>query len=350
MDKRVYKVLIVDDSALFRALLRDIIDSDPQLEVIGLAIDPFDAREKIKKLKPDVVTLDIEMPKMDGVQFLRNLMRLHPLPVVMISTLTQHGAEATLEALHIGAIDYFPKPTENVAEEMNAYRQLVIEKVKMAATANLNGVVKAKAKKINVSGRKLNFNYEIIGIGASTGGTEAIRYLLEVLPAMMPPIVITQHIKSVFSQSFAKRLNRASMLQVEALCSENAPLVNGRVYVAPGDHHMRVQKKAGHYYASPCDGEPVHRHKPSVDVMFSSIAQAAGSKGLSILLTGMGKDGAQGMLEMKRAGAMTVVQDENSSVVWGMPKAALKLEAAQNVLPLDKIAAYLINEVYSRRN
>lgn len=350
MFKRVYKVLIVDDSALFRALLSEIIDSDPELEVIGLAIDPYDAREKIKKLKPDVVTLDIEMPKMDGVQFLKNLMRLYPLPVVMISTLTQHGAEATLEALHIGAIDYFPKPTQNVADEMQAYRQLVIEKVKMAATANINALLKVKAKKINVSGRKLNFNYEIIGIGASTGGTEAIRYLLEVMPAMMPPIVITQHIKAVFSQSFAKRLNRASILQVEALSSEMAPLINGHVYVAPGDLHMKVKKKAGHYYCYSCDDEAVHRHKPSVDVMFSSIAKAAGSKGLSVLLTGMGKDGAQGMLEMKEAGAMTVVQDESSSVVWGMPKAALKLEAAQNILPLDKIAEYIISEVYTRRN
>ncbi|WP_394211587.1 chemotaxis response regulator protein-glutamate methylesterase [Enterovibrio calviensis] len=346
MGKRVHRVLIVDDSAVFRALLSDVINSDPQLEVVGLAVDPFEAREKIKKLKPDVVTLDIEMPKMDGVQFLRNLMRLHPMPVVMISTLTQHGAEATLAALEIGAVDYFPKPTENVASELSNYRQLVVEKVKMAATANIAGAVHRSPSEISVSGRQLSSAYDIIAIGASTGGTEAIRNVLEALPDMMPPIVITQHIKAVFSKSFAERLNRASKLQVEELASDRAPLVNGRVYVAPGDQHLQVVKRSGCYYCTRCDSEPVQRHKPSVDVMFSSVAQAAGGRSLSVLLTGMGRDGAQGMLEMRQAGALTVAQDEQSSVVWGMPRAAIEMEAAQQVLPLDKIATYLVGKVY----
>lgn len=283
MGKRVHKVLIVDDSAVFRALLSEIIDSDPQLEVVGAAVDPYEAREKIKKLKPDVITLDIEMPKMDGVQFLRNLMRLHPMPVVMISTLTQHGADATLAALDLGAVDYFPKPTENVAAEMGNYRQLVIEKVKMAASANIAGATHRPQGEISVSGRHLRSDFDIIAIGASTGGTEAIRNVLESLPDMMPPIVITQHIKAVFSKSFAERLNRASKLQVEELSSDKAPLVNGRVYVAPGDMHMQVVKRAGRYYCVRNDGEPVQRHKPSVDVMFSSVAEAAGSRAMSIL-------------------------------------------------------------------
>ncbi|KKD60341.1 chemotaxis protein [Grimontia sp. AD028] len=346
MGKKVHRVLIVDDSAVFRALLSEIIDSDPQLEVVGSAVDPYEAREKIKKLKPDVITLDIEMPKMDGVQFLRNLMRLHPMPVVMISTLTQHGADATLAALDLGAVDYFPKPTENVAAEMGNYRQLVIEKVKMAATANIAGATHRNQGQISVSGRQLDSDFDIIAIGASTGGTEAIRHVLEALPEMMPPIVITQHIKAVFSKSFAERLNRASKLHVEELSSDKAPLVNGRVYVAPGDFHMQVVKRSGRYYCVRNDGEPVQRHKPSVDVMFSSVAEAAGSRALSILLTGMGKDGAQGMLEMRHAGAVTVAQDEKSSVVWGMPKAAVEIEAAQQVLPLEKVATYLVGKVY----
>ncbi|WP_283130012.1 protein-glutamate methylesterase/protein-glutamine glutaminase [Enterovibrio norvegicus] len=346
MKKRAHKVLIVDDSAVFRALLSEIIDADPQLDVVGLAVDPYEAREKIKKLKPDVITLDIEMPKMDGVQFLRNLMRLHPMPVVMISTLTQHGAEATLAALEIGAVDYFPKPADNVAAELNTYRQLVVEKVKMAATANIAGAVHQPSGEISVSGRQLNNDIDIIGIGASTGGTEAIRNVLEALPELMPPIVITQHIKAVFSKSFSERLNRASKLTVEELATGKAPLINGRVYVAPGDVHMKIIKKGGRYYCTRCDSEPVQRHKPSVDVMFSSIAQAAGKRAMSVLLTGMGRDGAQGMLEMRQQGAITVAQDEHSSVVWGMPRAAIELEAAQHVLPLDKIATYLVGKAY----
>ncbi len=346
MKKRAQKVLIVDDSAVFRALLSEIIDADPQLDVVGLAVDPYEAREKIKKLKPDVITLDIEMPKMDGVQFLRNLMRLHPMPVVMISTLTQHGAEATLAALEIGAVDYFPKPTDNVAAELYTYRQLVVEKVKMAANANIAGAIHKPSGEISVSGRQLSHDIDIIAIGASTGGTEAIRNVLEALPELMPPIVITQHIKAVFSKSFSARLNRISKLTVEELATDKAPLINGRVYVAPGDAHLKIIKKAGRYYCTRSDSDPVQRHKPSVDMMFSSIAQTAGKRAMSVLLTGMGRDGAQGMLEMRQQGAITVAQDEHSSVVWGMPRAAVELEAAQHVLPLDKIATYLVGKVY----
>ena len=233
---------------------------------------------------------------------------------------------------------------------MANYSQLVIEKVKMAATANMNPKTRKNLSinEISVAGSQLNSHFDLIAIGASTGGTEAIRHLLEVLPATMPPIVITQHIKSVFSKSFAERLHRASKLQVEVLSSDKAPLINGRVYVAPGDTHMIVVKKGTRYYAQRCDSDPVQRHKPSVDVLFSSIAKAAGSKGLAVLLTGMGKDGAKGMQEMAEKGAVTVAQDENSSVVWGMPKAAIELEAATCILALDKISNFIVKKVYSK--
>lgn len=344
----VHKVLIVDDSAVFRMLLREIIDSDPNLEVVGCAIDPYEAREKIKQTQPDVITLDIEMPKMNGIQFLSNLMRLHPLPVVMISTLTQHGAEATIAALDLGAVDYLPKPSENLASKISSYRSLVVEKIKMAAKANIKKSSLISSKQINISHRKFNSPFDIIAIGASTGGTEAIRHILEVLPDKMPPIIITQHIKAVFSKSFAERLNRASKLRVEEVSSDLVPMVNGHVYVAQGNFHLKVLKKSNRYYCYRCDGEPVERHKPSVDIMFSSAAKAGGDKVLSVLLTGMGKDGAQGMFEVHRHGGMTIAQDKATSVIWGMPKAAIDLEAVQIILPLEKIANYIVEKVYKR--
>lgn len=347
MSNRVYKVLVVDDSAVFRAIISEILSSDPHLEVVGTAVDPFEAREKIKKLNPDVLTLDIEMPRMDGVQFLRNLMRLRPMPVVMISTLTQHGAEATLAALEIGAVDYFPKPQNDVAAEIATYRQLVVEKVKMAATANVAGALKHGASDVSTEGRTFNKRaFDIIALGASTGGTEALRVVLEALPEKMPPIVVTQHIKSVFSRSFAERLDRACKLQVEELSADRAPLANGRVYVAPGDCHMVIVKRGSHYYCQKNHSDPVHRHRPSVDVMFSSVAETAGNKAIGVLLTGMGQDGAEGLLQMRRSGAITAAQDKDSSVVWGMPRVAIEMDAAQSVLSLNKVASYLVSQVY----
>ncbi|MCG9681675.1 chemotaxis response regulator protein-glutamate methylesterase [Vibrio sp. Isolate23] len=331
------KVLIVDDSPVFRALLEQIINSDPELEVVAMAGDPYQARDLIKVHNPDVLTLDIEMPKMNGVQFLKNLMRLRPMPVVMISTLTQHGAEPTLTALELGAVDYFPKPSVHNTGEMVTYKDLVNDKIKMAAGAN---VLQDKArlmpsKLVNAHSGKTKF--ELVAIGASTGGTEAIGLVLSALPAGLPPIVITQHISAMFSASFAQRLNDNSNIQVKELAVSKAPLVNGCAYVAPGDKHLVVVKQGVHLYCQLDDRPTVNRHKPSVDVMFDAVAETVGSNAIGIILTGMGQDGAKGLLRMRQAGAVTIAQDQASSVVWGMPRVAVELNAAQKVLGLKQI-------------
>ncbi|ENM5825056.1 protein-glutamate methylesterase/protein-glutamine glutaminase [Vibrio metoecus] len=340
------KVLIVDDSPVFRALLTQLIESDPALEVIASAEDPYQARELIKLYKPDVLTLDVEMPKMNGVQFLKNLMRLHPLPVVMISTLTQHGAEATLAALELGAVDYFPKPSSDNPAEMLSYKALVNEKIKMAAHANV-GVGQSAAPSPSLNGG-VSSDYQLIAIGSSTGGTEAVKQVLSALPTGLPPIVMTQHISALFTPSLAKRLNDSSALQVHELTQQTTSLEMGCAYLAPGDKHIVVVKRSGKLYAELDDRPAVNRHKPSVDVMFDSIAQTVGSKALGIILTGMGQDGAKGMLAMHQQGAVTVAQDEQSSVVWGMPRVAIELGAADAVKPLGLMAAWIIEQLQKK--
>ncbi|PAR41430.1 chemotaxis response regulator protein-glutamate methylesterase [Vibrio metoecus] len=340
------KVLIVDDSPVFRALLTQLIESDPALEVIASAEDPYQARELIKLYKPDVLTLDVEMPKMNGVQFLKNLMRLHPLPVVMISTLTQHGAEATLAALELGAVDYFPKPSSDNPAEMLSYKALVNEKIKMAAQANVGGG-QSTAPSPSLKGGAAS-EYQLIAIGSSTGGTEAVKQVLSALPAGLPPVVMTQHISALFTPSLAKRLNDSSALQVQEVTQQTTPLEMGCAYLAPGDKHIVVVKRSGKLYAELDDRPAVNRHKPSVDVMFDSIAQTVGSKALGIILTGMGQDGAKGMLAMHQQGAVTVAQDEQSSVVWGMPRVAIELGAADAVKPLGLMAAWIIEQLQKK--
>ncbi|PAR29765.1 protein-glutamate methylesterase/protein-glutamine glutaminase [Vibrio metoecus] len=340
------KVLIVDDSPVFRALLTQLIESDPALEVIASAEDPYQARELIKLYKPDVLTLDVEMPKMNGVQFLKNLMRLHPLPVVMISTLTQHGAEATLAALELGAIDYFPKPSSDNPAEMLSYKALVNEKIKMAAQANVGGG-QSTAPSPSLKGGAAS-EYQLIAIGSSTGGTEAVKQVLSALPAGLPPVVMTQHISALFTPSLAKRLNDSSALQVQEVTLQTTPLEMGCAYLAPGDKHIVVVKRSGKLYAELDDRPAVNRHKPSVDVMFDSIAQTVGSKALGIILTGMGQDGAKGMLAMHQQGAVTAAQDEQSSVVWGMPRVAIELGAADAVKPLGLMAAWIIEQLQKK--
>ncbi|PAR36384.1 protein-glutamate methylesterase/protein-glutamine glutaminase [Vibrio metoecus] len=340
------KVLIVDDSPVFRALLTQLIESDPALEVIASAEDPYQARELIKLYKPDVLTLDVEMPKMNGVQFLKNLMRLHPLPVVMISTLTQHGAEATLAALELGAIDYFPKPSSDNPAEMLSYKALVNEKIKMAAQANVGGG-QSTSPSPSLKGGAAS-EYQLIAIGSSTGGTEAVKQVLSALPAGLPPVVMTQHISALFTPSLAKRLNDSSALQVQEVTQQTTPLEMGCAYLAPGDKHIVVVKRSGKLYAELDDRPAVNRHKPSVDVMFDSIAQAVGSKALGIILTGMGQDGAKGMLAMHQQGAVTAAQDEQSSVVWGMPRVAIELGAADAVKPLGLMAAWIIEQLHKK--
>lgn len=330
------KVLIVDDSPVFRALLGELINSDPKLEVVAMAEDPFEARELIKQHNPDVLTLDIEMPKMNGVQFLKNLMRLRPMPVVMISTLTQHGAEATLEALELGAVDYFPKPAVDSTAEMVNYKKLVNDKIKMAAGANVAyQSTKVQVEKLSVP--KGHHKVEVIAIGASTGGTEAVNKVLSALPGGLPPIIITQHISAMFSASFAARLNSNSKIEVKELSASRAPLVNGCAYVAPGDKHLVIVRHSNHLYCQLDDRPAVNLHKPSVDVMFDAVAETVGKNAIGVILTGMGKDGAQGLLRMKQAGAKTIAQDEASSVVWGMPRVAFEIGAAMKVLDLVKV-------------
>jgi two-component system chemotaxis response regulator CheB len=356
------RVLIVDDSALVRQLLSEILSQDRMIEVVGVAQDPFIAREKIKQLNPDVITLDVEMPKMDGVTFLRNLMRLHPMPVVMVSTLTQQGADVTLEALELGAVDFVTKPNIDLKERLKEYADELIGKVKTAAGARVRSKSDRELAKIPVeakhsadsvilkreapSATKLKTTDKIIAIGASTGGTEAIREVLETMPADAPGIVITQHIPPKFSTSFAHRMDTICAMTVYE-ADEGQQILPGHVYIAPGDRHLLVERSGARYYCRLSDGPPVNRHRPSVDVLFRSVAQNVGPNAIGVILTGMGDDGARGLLEIKEAGAPTVAQDEASSVVWGMPGEAVKLGAADTQLPLSKIAGKIITLVKS---
>lgn len=356
------KVLIIDDSALVRQVMTEILNADNAIEVIGTARDPLDAREKIKKLKPDVLTLDVEMPKMDGITFLSNLMRLHPLPVVMVSTLTENGADITFEALELGAIDFVSKPKLDITEGLNEYASEICEKVKLAATVNVSKISDRRAQRVankepvkvdpklsadavlekrNVSKTKLKTTEKIIALGASTGGTEAIKEVLMRMPASSPGIVISQHIPEAFSKPFAERMDKNSAMTVyEAV--DGQQILPGHVYIAPGSHHLIVERSGARYICRLNDGPPVNRHKPSVDVMFRSVAQNVGSNAIGVILTGMGADGAAGLKEMLENGASTLVQDEKSSVVWGMPGEAFKIGATQDQYPLEKIAAELL--------
>ena len=347
------RVLCVDDSALVRKLLTEMLGKAPGIEVIGTAADPYLAREKIKQLNPDVITLDVEMPRMDGITFLENLMRLRPMPVVMVSSLTQQGADVTLRALELGAIDFVAKPKIDVAGSLTNYADELIAKVQMAAHARVNpranqpprGIahmhVEARhsADAVLPAGggrRVLRTTDRIIAIGASTGGTEAIREVLESLPPDAPAIVISQHIPAAFSKPFAERMNRCSPMSV-CEAQDGQYIIPGHVYIAPGDRHLLVERDGARYRCRLSDGPHVNRHRPSVDVMFRSVAQNVGPNATGVILTGMGDYGARGLKEMLEAGASTIAQDEASSVVWGMPGTAVKLGSAQVVLPLHRI-------------
>lgn len=341
-------VLVVDDSALIRRVLTKIIDSDPEMEVIGTAADPYIARDKIKSLHPDVITLDIEMPKMDGIKFLKNLMRLRPMPVVMISTLTQKGAPATLEALEIGAVDYVGKPSADNPDLLADYAEEILQKIRVAGQANIARLEwQASGKSIQSAPARrtgITSTGKLIAIGASTGGTEAIRELLLSMPLDSPPIVITQHIPPVFSTSFAKRLDDMLPLTVHE-ATDGDKIIPGHVYIAPGDLHMEIKLKGGHYYCRVFDGERVNLHKPSVEVLFNSITEQCAKQTIGIMLTGMGADGAKAMLRMKEAGSYNIVQDQASSVVWGMPGEAVSLGAANEEMPLKSIPDAIIKRL-----
>ncbi len=347
------KVLVIDDSALIRQLLTEILNSDPGIEVVGSAVDPLIARQKIKELNPDVLTLDIEMPRMDGLSFLRNLMRLRPMPVVMISTLTQKGADTTMEALSLGAVDFIAKPKLDVVEKLADYSDEIIEKVKVAGKARVKQLIERPASvdkklstddvmgKVTWSG-KIRTTDKIIAIGASTGGTEAIREVLEKMPSDSPAVVITQHIPPMFSESFANRLNSCCDLTVSQ-AQDGQPIIPGHAYVAPGGMHLMVARSGAKYYCTLSDAPPVNRHKPSVDVMFRSVLQSAGPNSLAVILTGMGDDGAKSMKELRDIGVHTIAQDEKSSVVWGMPGEAVKLDGVEYIESLDKVAQRIVS-------
>lgn len=350
MDK--VRVLVIDDSALVRKLMTAMLACDPEIEVVGTAADPLIAREKIKQLKPDVLTLDVEMPRMDGLTFLENLMRLHPMPVVMVSSLTTQGAEVTLRALELGAVDFLAKPGNDLSNRFGESAQDICAKVKLAAKARPRArtavrrlevaprySADAVLPRMQVAGSR--GGSPIIVIGASTGGTEAVRVLLESMPPDAPPILVTQHIPAAFSGPFAARMDRCSAMRV-CEARDGQPIQSGHAYIAPGSHHLLVMWDGAKYVCRLHDGPPVNRHKPSVDVLFRSMAASAGAGTMGVLLTGMGDDGARGLLELRQAGASTMVQDEPSSVVWGMPGAAWKLGAAAEMLPLGHIAARLL--------
>jgi two-component system chemotaxis response regulator CheB len=339
------KVLIVDDSALIRQLLTSILTASNKIDVVGTAPDPIVAREQIKKLNPDVLTLDIEMPKMDGLSFLKKLMRLRPMPVVMISSLTEKGADATLRAMDLGAVDFISKPRVDIANGLQAYADEIIAKVLIAANSKLSlqrqplsSVTKTVSDRQSL---ECLDNNKIIAIGASTGGTEALKILIQQLPATMPAILVTQHLPVAFSQSFARHVKDVAKMDV-CIAEDQQRIEAGRVYIAPGNRHLEIVQAGSEYQCRLKDGPAVNRHKPSVDVMFRSVAQNVGKNAIGVLLTGMGADGAQAMMEMKQCGATNIVQDEETSIVWGMPGEAYKLGAADFVLPLNDIARQIM--------
>lgn len=346
------RVLVIDDSALIRKILTELLSSSPDIEVVGAAEDPLVAREMIKQLNPDVLTLDIEMPHMDGITFLRNLMRLRPTPVVMISTLTEHGAEATLEALALGAVDFIAKPKVDVVNTLNEYADDIIAKVKMAARARVGSINQREIRSKNpmlipdtpiVHGHvsKQGAVNKIIVLGASTGGTEAIKIVAKNLPAEMPPVLITQHLPAAFSESFVKHIDLVTAMSA-SIPVHGQVVENGHIYLAPGDRHMELAKENGKYVIHLNDTAPINRHRPAVDALFHSAAHCTGGNAICVLLTGMGADGALGMKAMHEVGAKTVIQDEHSSVVWGMPGAAFKLGCVDFVEHLDEVASRIV--------
>jgi two-component system chemotaxis response regulator CheB len=333
------KVLIVDDSALIRSLLSEIVNSEKDMYLVGAAPDAYVARELVNRFSPDVITLDIEMPKVDGLTFLEKLMKARPTPVLMISTLTEQGANATLRALELGAIDYIAKPKLGVAQGIEEYRQLIVDKIRIAAQAKVKAIAEPKSantSKLNYSGTE-----KIIAVGASTGGTEAIKEFLMQLPSNSPAVVITQHMPPGFTSTFAKRLDTLCKLNViEAQGGER--ILPGNAYIAPGSFHLLIVRSGADYRLRLADTALVSGHKPSADVMFNSLAKCAAQNTVAVILTGMGKDGAAGMLSLHQQGAYTLAQDEASCVVFGMPKEAIKLGGVDTVLSLNAMAPAVV--------
>lgn len=343
---RKVRVLIVDDSALVRQILTNGLSMDPGIEVVGTATDPYAARDKIVELKPDVLTLDVEMPRMDGVEFLRRLMPQYPIPVVMVSSLTQKGKQITLESLEAGAVDFVSKPTTNMAQGLTAMMAELRTKIKIASTANVSHWKSqrpaAQAAPVQGGRALAESTHKVVAIGASTGGTEAIRKVVSAFPSTMPGVVIVQHMPAGFTKLFADRLNQLCAMEVKEAATGDRVLP-GRILIAPGGRHMKVVRSGGLYQVVCEPGETVSGHCPSVDVLMHSVAEQVGANALGVMLTGMGADGAAGMLAMRRAGARTMAQDQATSVVFGMPKVAFERGGAEKLLPLDRIPAEVMN-------
>jgi two-component system chemotaxis response regulator CheB len=347
------KVVVVDDSALVRSILTEIINRQTDMECIGAAADPLVAREMIRNLNPDVITLDVEMPRMDGLDFLSRLMRLRPMPVVMVSTLTERGAEVTLKALELGAIDFVAKPKIGVADGIRLLAQDITDKIRIASKAHIRRApapvaagtaAPAPVKAVTMASLGKASTEKIIFIGASTGGTEATKDVLVNLPADSPAVVITQHMPPGFTKSYAARLDGLCKIRVKE-AQDGERILPGHGYIAPGGLHLTVERSGANYIARVQDGEPINRHKPSVEALFLSAAKVVGPNAIGIMLTGMGADGARAMKVMKDAGAYNYCQDEASCVVFGMPREAIAAGAADEVLPLNQIATKVLERL-----
>jgi two-component system, chemotaxis family, protein-glutamate methylesterase/glutaminase len=351
MQKRKIKVLVIDDSALIRGVMKEIINREKDMECVGAAPDPLVAREMIKALNPDMLTLDVEMPKMDGLDFLERLMRLRPMPVLMVSTLTEAGSDITFRALELGAVDFIAKPKMDIVRGMEEYAAEIVDKIRAVAYARVHKTAAPAAIQIqekfsadailpSVAGR-FSSTEKLIVIGASTGGTEALKEVLSKLPADSPGVLVAQHMPEHFTKSFAHRLDSLCRISVKE-AEHNERILPGHAYIAPGNSHLLLNRSGANYMVKLDQGPPVNRHRPSVDVLFRSAANIAGANAIGIILTGMGKDGVQGLLEMYLAGSYTIAQDEASCIVFGMPKEAIAAGGVCDVLPLQNIARHVL--------
>ncbi len=338
------KVLSVDDSALMRQIMTEIINRHSDMEMVATAPDPLVARDLIKKFDPDVLTLDVEMPRMDGLDFLEKLMRLRPMPVVMVSSLTSRGSEVTLRALELGAVDFVTKPQLGIREGMLAYSEMIADKIRTAARAKLTARSSAATPPATLKSGPLLSSEKLLVIGASTGGTEAIRHVLQPLPLTSPAILITQHMPPGFTRSFAERLNKICQISVKE-AEDGERVLPGHAYIAPGDKHMELARSGANYQIRLHDGPPVNRHRPAVDVLFHSVAKFAGRNAVGVILTGMGNDGAAGMLAMNQAGAWTIAQNEASCVVFGMPREAINMGGVSEVVDLSQISQQMLAKI-----
>ena len=337
------KVLCVDDSALIRNIMTAIVNAQPDMEMVATALDPLIARDLIKQHNPDVLTLDVEMPRMDGLDFLERLMRLRPMPVIMVSSLTSKGSDITLSALELGAVDFVTKPQMGLQEGMMQYSELIAEKIRTAAKAHVRRR-EVHTERPKVIHSPLVGSEKIIAIGASTGGTEAIRQVLMAMPATCPGIVIAQHMPSGFTRSFAERLDKICQISVKE-AEDGERVLPGHAYIAPGGRHMELSRSGANYHVKLNDLPPVNRHRPSVDMLLDSVAKSAGKNAVAAILTGMGHDGAKGMLALHQTGARTLAQSEKTCVVYGMPREAVALNAVSDVVDLELIAQTLLKNV-----